>query len=440
MRSQWISVLVMAALAGAMWTLGGGSPAQAQKVTTIRMVWQGEANELKLYQGLVSKFEQSHPDIKVNLETVVASSDPEYFQKVQVIAASGDYPDVIYGHYSWFPAALAKHFLLDMDPYLAKAGLAKSAYFPTAIQQFSDHGKLYALPRETSSIALYYNADMFKRAGLRTPNEYYAAGQWTWDTFLTVAKKLTRDSNGKSADQPGFNPNAIVQWGTVAPVNMPFGLFPVVYSFGGDVLDPTNTSCRLDRPAAVRGIAFLQDLILKQHAGILPSQAQQTNLFANGKIGMMASGYWDIVVTGSAIKTFAWDVAPLPKGTIQSTRVATGAYAIPAKAPHPDQAWTLIRFLSQPDNTMELARLGLIIPALRAAALSPEFLAPGKVPLHRKVFVDALAYGRLDPRTTHWAEMVDTLGSEMDLVWTGQKSPAAATGEACAKINALLQH
>lgn len=435
MGRKWLGLLLTAVLVSSVWS---GMSAQAQKVTTVRMVWQGEANEMKLYQGLVSQFEQTHPNIKVKLETVVASSDPEYFQKVQVIAASGDYPDVIYGHYSWFPAALQKHFLKEMDPYLAKAGLSKDAYFPTAIRQFSDGGKLYALPRETSAISLYYNADMFKKAGLKTPNEYFAAGQWTWDTYLDAAKKMTLDSSGKNAGQAGFNSSAIVQWGTVAPVNMPFGLFPVVYSFGGDVLDAANKTCRLDQPSAVQGITFLQNLILKQHAGILPSQAQQTNLFANGKIGMMASGYWDIVVTGSAIKGFSWDVAPLPKGKIQSTRVATGAYAIPAKAAHPDEAWELIRSLSNNQNTMNLAHLGLIIPALRSAALSQQFLAPGKVPLHRKVFVDALSYGRLDPRTTHWAEMVDALGSEMDLIWAGQKTPAAGTSEVCGKINAML--
>lgn len=437
MRKGWLSAL-MIVLVATTWIVGVSPSVEAQKIVTVRMVWQGEANEMSLYEGLIAKFEQTHPNIKVKLETVVASSDPEYFQKVQVIAASGDYPDVIYGHYSWFPAALEKHFLKEMDPYLQKAGLSKSAYFPTAIQQFSANDKLYALPRETSAIALYYNADLFKQAGLKTPNQYFAEGNWTWDTYLQAAKKLTKDSGGNTADQSNFNPNSIVQWGTVAPVNMPYGLFPVVYSYGGDILDKSNTTCRLDQLGGIQGISFLRDLILKHHVAILPSQAQQTNLFANGKVGMMAGGYWEIVVTGSAIKTFAWDVAPLPKGKIQSTRVATGAYAIPAKAKHPDEAWEVIRSLSTPDNTMGLAHLGLIIPALRAAAESPEFLSPGKTPLHRKVFVDALSYGRLDPRTTHWAEMVDTIGSQMDLVWTGKLTPDAAARDACVKVNALL--
>ena len=437
MGKRWLSALVIVFVATT-WISGVRSPVEAQSVT-VRMVWQGEANEMQLYEGLISKFEQTHPNIKVKLETVVASSDPEYFQKVQVIAASGDYPDVIYGHYSWFPAALEKHFLKEMDPYLQNAGISKSDYFPTAIRQFSANGKLYALPRETSVIALYYNADLFKQAGLKTPNQYFAEGNWTWETYLQVAKKLTKDSSGNTADRANFNANSTVQWGTVAPVNMPFGLFPVVYSHGGDVLDSSNTTCRLDQPDAIQGIAFLRDLILKHHVAILPSQAQQTNLFANGKVGMMAGGYWEIVVTGSAIKTFAWDVAPLPKGKIQSTRAATGAYAIPARAKHPNEAWEVIRFLSTPQNTMELAHLGLIIPALKTAAVSPEFLAPGKTPLHRKVFIDALSYGRLDPRTTHWAEMVDTIGSEMDLVWTGKKEPDAAGRDACVKVNALLK-
>ena len=438
MRRQCLVVVLVLGLVAATSTAVLSPPAQAQAVT-IRMVWQGEANEIKLYEGLAAKFEQAHPNIKIKLETVVASSDPEYFQKVLVIAASGDYPDIIYGHYSWFPVALEKKFLMELDPFIAKAGISKSTFFPTAVEQFSANGKLYAVPRETSAIALYYNEDLFKQAGLKSPNDYFADGKWTWDTYLEVAKKLTIDRGGRTADQAGFDPNSIVQWGTIAPVNMPYGLFPVVYSYGGDILDKTNTACRLNQPAGVQAIGFLRDLVLKYKVAVLPAQAATTNLFANGKVGMMAGGYWEIVVTGSAIKTFSWDVAPLPKGKVQATRVATGAYAIPAQAKHPSEAWEVIRFLSQRDNTMGLARLGLIIPALREAALSPEFLAPGKTPLHRKVFVDALSYGRLDPRTPRWAEMVNTIGSEMDLVWAGQKTPEAAAKDACDKVNAAIK-
>ena len=439
MLRKWLALLLSVGLLAAVQLGAMSSPGAAQNQVTLRMVWQGEAKELDLYKNLAAKFEAANPTIKIKVETVVASSDPEYFQKVQVIAASGDYPDIIYGHYSFFPAAVEKGFFMNLDPFLQKAGMSKAGFFPTAIEQFTHKGNLYAMPRETSAIALYFNKDILKKAGATDPNSYFGQGNWTWDTYLTVAKKLTKDSSGKTADQPGFNSNAIVQWGTIAPVNMPFGLFPVVYSFGGSILDKTNTSCQLDQPPAVQAITFLQDLVLKHHVAILPAQAAQTNLFANGKVGMMAGGYWEIVVTGSSIKTFDWDVAPLPKGKIQSTRVATGAYAIPAKAKHPNEAWEAVRFFSRRDNTMGLARLGLIIPALKEAAQSPEFLQPGKTPVHRKVFVDALSYGRLDPRTTHWAEMVNTIGSEMDLVWTGQKTPAVAARDACAKVNALLK-
>ena len=272
MQRQFLVVVLVLSLVAATSTAVLSPPAQAQAVT-VRMVWQGEANEIKLYEGLAAKFEQAHPNIKIKLETVVASSDPEYFQKVLVIAASGDYPDIIYGHYSWFPVALEKKFLTELDPFIAKAGISKSTFFPTAVEQFSANGKLYAVPRETSAIALYYNEDLFKQAGLKSPNDYFAEGKWTWDTYLELAKKLTTDRGGRTADQTGFDPNSIVQWGTIAPVNMPYGLFPVVYSYGGDILDKTNTACRLNQPAGVQAIAFLRDLVLKYRVAVLPAQA-----------------------------------------------------------------------------------------------------------------------------------------------------------------------
>src|SRR5207247_9605875 len=118
MQRQFLVVVLVLSLVAATSTAVLSPPAQAQAVT-VRMVWQGEANEIKLYEGLAAKFEQAHPNIKIKLETVVASSDPEYFKKVLVIAASGDYIDIIYGYYSWFPLDLEHVFLVDVDLFCA---------------------------------------------------------------------------------------------------------------------------------------------------------------------------------------------------------------------------------------------------------------------------------------------------------------------------------
>ncbi|HET8524301.1 MAG TPA: sugar ABC transporter substrate-binding protein [Thermomicrobiales bacterium] len=427
-RRQVTKGLALAGTAAFVSALAPGASraaAQGEKVTiTYATPAGGGQPEIDLYDKLISQFEQANPNITVKQQVVPATSDPEFWQKLQVMAAANEYPDLSYAHYSWFPQAVKVGYLRDLGSDIASSDLKPDAYFPTTTQQFTSDGKLYALPRETSSIALFYNSTMLSAAKVPSPNDLFAQGKWTWDEFRSVAKELTDSKTG--------------QWGAIAPVDMPYSLFSVLYSFGGGVLNDDNTKSMFTSAEDIQALTYLQQLVADKTA-ILPGQAQQLNLFANGKIGMYASGYWDIAANIAAATSFDWDVAPLPKGTVQATRAASGGYAIPAKAKHPDEAWKLLQFLSSVDSTTYLASLGLIIPALKAVAESPDFLQPNAKPAHRKVFVDALAYGKLDPEIPQWAEMITIIGNETDKLWLGQQTPDETGKSIDSQLNQLLQ-
>ncbi|MBQ8358842.1 MAG: extracellular solute-binding protein, partial [Oscillospiraceae bacterium] len=45
----------------------------------------------------------------------------------------------------------------------------------------------------TGYTMLYYNKTMFENYGVKTPKEYYMAGEWTWDNFLKCCEEMTKD-------------------------------------------------------------------------------------------------------------------------------------------------------------------------------------------------------------------------------------------------------
>jgi multiple sugar transport system substrate-binding protein len=416
---------VLAAVAGLSSFIVAATAARTDTVTiTYATPAGGGQPEIKLYDTLIQRFEKLHPDIKIKQDIVPATSDPEFWQKLQVKAAANQYPDLTYVHYSWFPQAVQYNYLSPLDSGSTNANVNKSSFFPTTIMQFTNQMHLYALPRETSTIALYYNATMFAKAHLKTPNQYAAAGKWTWNTYKQVAQKLT---NAKAH-----------QWGAIAPVDVPYGLFSTIYSFGGSILTPDNKKSTFDTAPDIVGLSFLRSIIANKSA-VLPAQNSKLNLFANGKIGMYISGYWDVALTGGSIKTFKWDVAPLPQGRTNLTRVASGGYGIPAKAAHPQEALEFLRFLETPQSTQYLAKLGLIIPALKAVATSRAFLQPGGVPAHRHVFIQALRHGKLDPQITQWSQMVDAITSGTDPLWAGSITPAQAGKNVAQQVNSILK-
>lgn len=70
-----------------------------------------------------------------------------------------------------------------------------SNFYPNVIEQLTRDGKIYGLPRDISTMVVYFNEDLFKAAGLKTPKELAAEGNWNWDTMLEAARKLTDPAN-----------------------------------------------------------------------------------------------------------------------------------------------------------------------------------------------------------------------------------------------------
>jgi multiple sugar transport system substrate-binding protein len=82
------------------------------------------------------------------------------------------------------------------------------------------------VPFSTSPFVIFFNKDMFDKAGLEDPLALAAKGQWTMATFQDVAKKLTA-ANGK----PGFE----FKDGQGYDSRIMHALMPPIRAYGGDV-------------------------------------------------------------------------------------------------------------------------------------------------------------------------------------------------------------
>lgn len=393
----------------------GGATVGAQQVTLTLALREG-AEPLAIYQDLVRKFEARNPGIRVQVQNF---SSTEYDEKVLVALAAGVGPDVMYMHYSRFSEYAAKKLLLPLKSYMDADKFDPKWYFPSTIEQFTFGGRSdYAIPRETSSIALFYNKDLFAQAGLAEPDE-----SWTYDQLYSAAKQLVRDVNGDGL---------LDQYGIEAP-SIWYLRINTVWAFGGDLLDQARRTFVMNGEGGTRAIQWIADLIRN---GVAPPAGNTNFQWRKGNVGMMFGGFWDILQGRNA--GFAWDVAMLPKGPAgRFVRTATGGHAVLASTKYPEAAYRLARFLSSGEAIMALATQGTIIPAFREAAYSAEFLKG--IPAHRRVFVDSLEYGRVDPVTTVWNTMLTQIDRALAPVWQGSKSAREALDGVKPAIDELLR-
>jgi multiple sugar transport system substrate-binding protein len=125
-------------------------------------------------------FNQSHPGIHVTA-LKQPSGFGQYYPKVLTAERAGNAPDAALIEYQYIPTMVSNGALVDISKY--GAGDVKSQFDPGAWAQVAQGGAIYGYPQDTGPMALFYNADIFKKAGIANPPA-------TWDEFAQDAVKV----------------------------------------------------------------------------------------------------------------------------------------------------------------------------------------------------------------------------------------------------------
>ncbi len=137
------------------------------------------------YQKVVKQFTKD-TNIKVKM---VQFLNTEYISKVSQQIAAGKAPDIAVCNDN-FPAAL------EMVQPLPSYFDVNDGFWDKRVSEATKiKGKYYFVNTInspfTGGYVVYYNKTLFNSAGLKTPQEYYDEGQWTYENFMKVAKDAT---------------------------------------------------------------------------------------------------------------------------------------------------------------------------------------------------------------------------------------------------------
>ena len=170
------------------------SPVRPTEIT----YWQyWTAFEGKAIEGLVDKFNKTHPDIKVKMLTI---SEPH--KKTLLSIIGGTPPDVISSIAAWVPELSSKGALIPLDDFCTKYDITKEKFIPVYWKMLNLNGHTWALPTTPTSTALYWNKDMFKEAGLdpdKPPK--------TLEELENISNKITKKDKSGRMEKIGFLPS-----------------------------------------------------------------------------------------------------------------------------------------------------------------------------------------------------------------------------------------
>ena len=309
--------------------------------------WVSSPFESDAMQEVVAGFNTLNPDGEVAYHPIQAN----YIEKIQLMLGTGTAPDVFMLDAFWAPSLIDYDTLLPLDDYIAAdAEFEISDFEPVLLDAFRRNGKLYGIPKDYSTVALFYNPDLFAAAGLSTPPGSLAE-------LIDYARRLTKDTDGDgSIDQYGLGISESLE-----------AILPFIWQNAGDLVDREG---RLDigDETAIRTIGLLRDLRTEGIATIPTDVGASWNMEAFGRkrVAMAVSGLWAVSFLDTTFADTPYEVAHLKAGDTESSIAYVVGYVIPKDTPRPDDAWTLLRYLTDRAGQSAWAEHDLGLPPRRS--------------------------------------------------------------------------
>lgn len=323
------AVAVLATAAALLSGCSSNSTTSSSGVTTISL-WARDSEE-SFVPELAKGFNATHKNIQVKV-TIIPGA--QFTQKFATATAGDSAPDVTAMDLVLVPYYAKAGVLLDLSDK-AKSLSYMSDFDSAHLGTIKWDSKTYALPFSAEASVLYYNKDLFKKAGLDPDKP-----PTTWAEIKTDADKITALGNG---DYGFYNS------GNCGGCNLFVGT-PYLYANGANLLTTGASKSDLDfnSPASISAITFLNSL---WKAGDMPKDAKSDTganfytTFETGKIGMQGGGAFGI---GDLIskKKVDFGVTPIPGPTAGTKGSFAGGddIVIPAGSKHPDAAWTFLKW------------------------------------------------------------------------------------------------
>jgi multiple sugar transport system substrate-binding protein len=394
------------------------------------------AGDPKYLRELLDRFEAENPNIKVETQTLPASTDQQHqFYVTNLEARSPDF-DVFALDVIWPPefaragvsaedsdSTQKRGWLLDLTPYFSGVDFSEMIPGPVAADHFE--GRLYAVPWYVDAGMLYYRQDLLDKYGFAPP--------MTFDELVNVTKIILAGENDPALH--GFIWQGRQYEGLICTA------LEFIWGNGGDVIDSSGRVAIADSPA-VEALAFMRHLIEEKISPPLVTTAIEEmtrHIFSNGRAVFMRNWpyAWSLMQAESSPVRGKVGITVMPHFRGGKSAATLGGWQLGVNrfSRHQEAAVKLVKFLLRRESQKFMALHTGLKPAWKDLYDDPELRAaqPFVVDL-----LPVLMTARPRPVTPYYLMMSQILQAEFSAIITGIKSPEKGLGEAREQIEFLL--
>lgn len=240
---------------------------------------------------MVNQFNAATPNVKVNMNVFQWT---DLFQKMPAAVTSGNGPDIAAMHIDDIPTQAAQRVIVPIDAVANNLQLNQSDFAPAVWQGGMYNGKRYGIPLDVHDLGLFYNKDLFEKAGLdpeKPPTNK--------DEYMNALDKL------KSKGIAG-------SW--VSPFQFTGGLMyqSLLWQFGGDLFNSDVTKATWDSDAGISALTWMTDLVKHGYSPKNVGQDADYVALKNSKNALNWQGIWQVNEVTKLTSTHI-GLAALPK-------------------------------------------------------------------------------------------------------------------------------
>jgi multiple sugar transport system substrate-binding protein len=379
-------------------------------------IW--DKNQQKAMQSLCNAYTKQNPNVSIEIQ-LTPYKGSEYWTKLEASMNGGTAPDVFWINALHVEKYLQGGMLEPLDTAVKAANFDLTQFPPALVSQYTFDNKLYAVPKDFDTNAVWYNKEIFDAAGVSYPQK-----GWTWEQMVETAKKLTNKEKGI--------------YGIGAPLDSQTCYYSTMYANGSYVLNKEKTATGFSDPKAQKGIQCWIDLI---NSGLSPTLAQTTEtsadaMFESGKLGMCWAGSYMTpeYLQNEAIKDKV-NLVELPSFEGKEGNVINGlGYAVYSKSKQKDEATKFALWLGGEEAMKLQGQAGAVISARNDAQ---KYFSETYPKLNMAAYTDKAKIATAFPACLVSSEIIDVELKYLKQAYAGQMSVA----DACAQIdkeNAVL--
>jgi multiple sugar transport system substrate-binding protein len=430
MRHQKTAAALSALLLTGSLAACGSSGGDSGKTITIAYQKFGAFVQLDTQlQKVKAEYEAAHPGYKVKLEPIEASEN-DYYTKLSLMNRSPKTaPDVMYEDTFLVNTDIQAGFLAPIDDYLAKwpdwsqfTDAAKSA-------AKAQDGKTYGVPMGTDTRALYYNKDLFKKAGLAVP--------WqpkSWNDILAAARTIKQKL-------PGVTPLNVYSGKGAGEGSTMQGLEMLLYGTKNTLYDDASKKWVVSSPGFTDSLSFIKTIFDEKLApdpqdALDPNFGTQVSseLLPNSKLAINLDGSWlsSTWIPGGSKPWPQWSTVlgetPMPtqNGEAPGVTSMSGGWVLSVGAHAKDKqaAFDFVSTMLNKDNSLAYDIAAGQIAERNDVAADPKYSASNP---SLKFFTDLVAQTHFRPAYPDYPHVSDAIQVAMESVMTDQSDVATAT-------------